>query len=172
MVSLLGLIEFLQALSHDPVAFSVVLYLYSVAATVFLPIPVEAGLFFSPDTHVAVKALVLGAGKATGSIIVFYLGDKIGGGLSRWSHRSEKPSMFSGFFKWMEKFVEKTRYFGLYLILSIPLMVDTVPLYLFAMFNRKGTMHLRPFVITNFLAGITRATIVLAVAAFFYVRLV
>lgn len=162
---LTGLRMFLESLAHDPVAFSAALYAYAVAATVFLPFPVEIALFFSGETPIAVTALVLGAGKATGSVIVFYLGDKLSGGLERWIGTTKA-------FKWLERFVERTRYFGLYILLSIPGMFDTVPLYLFALFNRRGLMHLRHFVLTNFLAGITRATVTLALFHLFDVRLI
>ncbi|MDW5563785.1 MAG: hypothetical protein SA339_11210 [Methanomassiliicoccus sp.] len=151
------LVFFLEGLSQDPFIYSIVFFLYAVAATVFLPIPVEVGLFFSPETPVVVKALVLGAGKAVGSIIVFTLGDKISGGTFR---LFSKWRVLRAFMNGMRWFVAKTRYFGLYIILSIPLMVDTVPIYLFSLFNQKGLMNIRYFALTNFFAGVTRATIV------------
>lgn len=56
-----GLMDFLTGISHDPITYSIVFFLYTVAATVVLPIPVEAGLFLSPSTPIALKALMLGA---------------------------------------------------------------------------------------------------------------
>jgi len=51
----------------------------------------------------------------------------------------------------------------MYLIMSIPGMVDTIPLYVFAIINREGTlMTLRDFAIANFLAGINRAFLIYA----------
>jgi hypothetical protein len=79
---------------------------------------------------------------------------------------------FRGFLNLMRRFVARTRYVGLYIILSIPLMVDTVPVYLFALFNQKGVMKLRYFAATNFFAGITRAALVYGIATAFNVRLV
>jgi hypothetical protein len=152
-----GFISFLDGLSHDPVIYSIVFFIYAVAATIFLPIPVETGLFFSPETSIFVKGLILGTGKAVGSIIVFTLGDKVNNGLVSVMSRSRFTCKFMDL---MQRFVARTRYYGLYAILSVPLMVDTVPLYLFSLFNQKGLMRLRYFVLTNFLAGITRATIV------------
>jgi hypothetical protein len=163
------LIQFLEGLSGDPVAYSIVFFLYAVAATVFLPIPVEIGLFFSPETSIVVKALVLGAGKAVGSVLVFMLGDRLNNGLTGWAMRHR---FFRGFLNLMRRFVARTRYIGLYIILSIPLMVDTVPVYLFALFNQKGVMKLRYFAATNFFAGITRAALVYGIAIAFNVRLV
>lgn len=162
---LTGLRVLLEGLAHDPAAFSAVLYLYTVAATVFLPFPVEIALLLSTSTPAAVVALVLGAGKATGSVVVFYLGGKVGGGLEKWMGATKT-------FKLLERFVERTRYAGLYLLLSAPFMLDTVPLYLFTLFDRRGTMHLRHFVLVNFLAGITRASIILLLFHVFDLRLV
>ncbi len=164
-----ALIQFLEGLSNDPVAYTIVFFIYAVAATVFLPIPVEIGLFFSPETSIVIKALTLGAGKAVGSVLVFKLGDRLGNGLTGWAmgHR-----FFRGFMNLMRRFVARTRYYGLYIILSIPLMVDTVPVYLFALFNQKGVMKVRYFAATNFFAGITRAALVFGIAAAFGIRLI
>jgi hypothetical protein len=164
-----GLIQFLESLSQDPLAYSIVFFIYAVAATVFLPIPVEIGLFFSPETSIVVKALVLGAGKAVGSVLVFKLGDRLGNGLNGWAMRRR---FFRRFMDLMQRFVARTRYFGLYVILSIPLMVDTIPVYLFALFNQKGAMKLRWFALTNFLAGLTRAAAVYGVFLLLNIKLI
>jgi hypothetical protein len=164
-----ALIQFLEGLSQDPVAYSIVFYLYSVAATVFLPIPVEVGLFFSPETSIVIKALVLGAGKATGSVLVFKLGGKLENVFDSAAFRHR---YFQKILELMRRFVARTRYVGLYIILSIPLMVDTVPIYVFAFFNKKGVMDMRHFAITNFFAGITRAAIVYGIALAFNIRLI
>ncbi len=147
----------MKGLSKDPVAYSVVFFIYAVAATVFLPIPVEIGLFFSPETSIVIKALVLGSGKAVGAVIVFLLGDRLNNSFDR---LTTKRRFFRWFLELMRRFVAWARYVGLYVILSIPLMVDTVPIYLFALFNKEGVMKLRWFALTNFLAGITRAVAV------------
>lgn len=163
-----GLMDVLVNISHDPVLYSIVLFIYTIAATVILPIPVEAGLFLSPTTPMALKALVLGLGKAVGASLVFKLGDRLESPLDR---ITSKWRIVQGFTDLMQRFVAKTRYFGLYLILSIPLMVDTVPIYIFAVFNQKGVMDLRHFALTNFLAGITRVAVVYLVFYFFGIQL-
>jgi hypothetical protein len=160
---------FLEGVSHDPISYGIVFFIYTIAATTFLPIPVEVGLFFSPETPILAKALILGAGKAVGSILVFMLGDRLSGGAYR---LFSKSSFLRAFMNGMRWFVSKTRYFGLYLILSIPLMVDTVPLYLFSLFNQKGQMNIKYFALTNFFAGVTRAAIVYAVFLWLGFRLV
>jgi hypothetical protein len=164
-----GLILFLEGISQDPIIYSFVFFLYAVAATVFLPIPVEVGLFFSPETPIFIKALILGLGKAVGSMLVFSLGGRISG----WTFRLfSKLKVLRWFMEAMRWFVAKTRYFGLYVILSIPLMVDTVPIYLFSLFNQKGMMNVRYFALTNFFAGITRAAIVYLVFYWLGMKLV
>ncbi|NLK25595.1 MAG: hypothetical protein GX307_03345 [Euryarchaeota archaeon] len=163
------LVDFLENLSHDPVLYSIVFFIYSIAATTFLPIPIEIGLFFGQASPIWLKALVLGAGKAVGSVLVFILGVHLENPLNQLGARW---GWFRKFVELMHKFVAKTRYIGLYIILSIPLMVDTAPLYIFAIFNQEGLMCLRHFALTNFLAGITRAFIVYLIFLYFGIMLV
>ena len=151
------LLDILTGISGDPILYSIVLFLYTIAATIILPIPVETGLFLSPVTPIWLKALMLGLGKAVGASAVFLLGGKLESPLDR---VTAKWGWFRKFVDLMTKFVDKTSYLGMYIILSIPLMVDTVPIYIFAVFNKKGTMNLRYFALTNLLAGITRSAIV------------
>jgi hypothetical protein len=61
---------------------------------------------------------------------------------------------------WLQAFVARTRYWGLLILLSIPGMFDTLPLYVFALFNRKGLMKVPYFVLVSFLAGMIRALLV------------
>jgi hypothetical protein len=163
------LIAFLTSLSNDPLAYSVIFYIYCILAAIILPIPVEFGLFLNPDMSIFIKALILGLGKATGAFLIFYLGIKVEGPIRRWSRKWE---WFRKFVDLMDRFVCKTRYIGLYILLSIPLMTDTVPIYLFSIFNKEGKA-LKPkwFTLTNFLAGITRAMVVYAIFLLFEVKL-
>jgi hypothetical protein len=164
------LIDFLTQLANNPVSYSIIFYIYCILAAIVLPIPVELGLFLGPSVPFILKALILGAGKATGSILVFYIGIKVEGPVRWWSQK----------FKWvawlvakMEILVAKLRYVGLYIILSIPLMVDTIPIYLWSIFNKEGkAMSVGKFALTNLLAGFTRAIIVYAVFLLFGIQLV
>jgi len=164
------LVDFLSQLSSDPVSYTIIFFIYCVLAAIILPFPVEIGLFFAPGVSIIIKALILGAGKATGSVVVFYIGERIESPVRRWSIRWH-------WFKWlvekMEWLVAKLRYIGLYLILSIPLMSDSIPLYLFALFNKEGkTLNVRWFAVTNFLAGVTRALIVYTVFDLLGIKLI
>lgn len=162
-------LEFLQDLSHDPVLYSIVFFVYSVLAATVLPIPVEVGLFFSPETPVWVKALTLGAGKAVGAVLVFELGGALENPLDKFAQRFR---FFRKFMELMRRFVAWAKYVGLYILLSIPLMVDTLPIYLFALFNKKGTLKLKWFALANFLGGITRAGVVYLIFYAFGLQLV
>jgi hypothetical protein len=52
--------------------------------------------------------------------------------------------------------------------MAIPLMTDTVPLYIFSIANREGkTMKMEWFVVVNFIAGVTRAIIFLVLLDYF-----
>jgi hypothetical protein len=130
---------------------------------------VEFGLFLNPDMSIFIKALILGLGKATGAFLIFYLGIKVEGPIRRWSRKWE---WFKKFVDLMDRFVCKTRYIGLYILLSIPLMTDTVPIYLFSIFNKEG-QALKPkwFTLTNFLAGVTRAMVVYSIFLIFEIKL-
>lgn len=164
----MGLLEdlmaFLEQNQADPVVYLLILFVFSVLVAIILPIPIELGLIWNPSAPFALKAIVLGAGKSVGSLGVFALGLKVEPIVRRWSKYRT--------FKWIldkcEAFVERYGYVALYIILSIPLMTDTIPLYLFSIFNKEGrAMEWRLFGIVNFLAGVTRAAILwLLLAAF------
>jgi hypothetical protein len=164
-----GLVHFLEMSASDPLSYSVIFLIYAVLAAIILPIPVEIGLFFSPETPVIVKILIMGLGKMIGAIVVYYVGLTVGDTIRVWSSRFR-------FFNWIfikcEWLVSKFRYVGLYIILAIPLMTDTVPLYLFSVFNEKGVFTMKGFAVVSFLGGMTRGIIVFGVFALLGVKLV
>jgi len=54
--------------------------------------------------------------------------------------------------------------FAIYLLNSVPIMSDTVINYLFSILNKDGKLiDVRLFVLSNFLAGINRALLYIAV---------
>jgi hypothetical protein len=138
------------------------------AAAVFLPLPVELGLFVG-NVHPVIKVLILGAGKAAGSYFVFVIGFKVDKKINKITTTFKR---YGKFVNKMEGFVGKYGYYALFLILSIPLMVDTVPLYIFSIYNKDdGGMTQKGFVIVSFLAGITRGAIIFAILFGFGVKL-
>lgn len=155
---------FLEQMAGDPVVFSLFFFLYAIAAAIFLPIPVEFALFLSPETPYAWKAIVLGAGKAVGSVLVFYIGFELEAPIRRWS---QKWNFFKKFVDFCEWLIHKLHYVGLFILLSIPFMSDTVVLYVFSLFNKEGKdLNLKWFALVNFLAGLSRATIIFYMVEF------
>jgi hypothetical protein len=154
-----GLWNFLVTSANDPLIYSFIFFIYSLLAAIILPIPVELGLFLSPGTPDLVKALIMGLGKAVGSVLVFYIGLTVGDKLRVFSSRWRWFNWLVNASEWL---VAKLRYVGMYLILSIPIFPDTIPLYLFSVFNEKGVFQMKWFVVVCFLSGVTRAFIVFA----------
>jgi hypothetical protein len=86
---------------------------------------------------------------------------------------TQRFKRYGKFVEKLEEFVGKYGYLALYIILSIPLMVDTVPLYLFSIYNKdEGGMTQKGFVVVNFLAGCTRAIVIYIILFSFGVKLV
>jgi len=166
------LMDYLQANQTDPLTYLLVFFLFSVAAAIFLPIPIEIGLVWNPSVFFPIKALDLGLGKAVGSAAVFYIPSKIGGLARRLGLRQTRtPAVPApprwGWLRWLteksEAFTRRYGVFAMYVIMSIPGMIDTVPLYIFSIINKERTLiSLRDFVLANFLAGINRAFIIFA----------
>ena len=82
----------------------------------------------------------------------------------KWTLKSQRIKQLITSF---ENFIKKHGAVGLYVFMSIPLMVDTLPLYLFSILNAeedgKRAISKKKFVLINILAGATRGTIVIVV---------
>ncbi len=162
-------ISILSGVAGDPVLYSVVFFFYAIAAAVILPIPVEFGLILSPHTPWYVLAIVLGAGKAVGSVLVFRIGLEIEGPIRRWSQRFK---FFGKFIGLCERFVARFNYYALYILLSIPGNSDTAMLYIFSITNKDGqALKMKWFALVNFLAGITRAIFLVVLLYIFNINL-
>lgn len=149
--------SFLIGVAGDPLLYSLLFFFYTVAATVILPTPIEVGLVLSPNTPWYLLAIVLGMGKAVGSVLVFRIGLEIEGPIRRWSQRSK---FFGKFVDMCEHFVIRYNYYALFVLLCIPFNSDTVVLYVFSISNKDGeAMDMKRFALTNFFAGITRSCI-------------
>jgi len=165
------LMDYLQTNQTDPLTYLIVFFLFSVAAAIFLPIPIEIGLVWNPGMFFPVKALDLGLGKAVGAIGVFYIPSRLRVVAKRLGWHSAPVATPAqprwGWLRWLsvrsEAFTRRYGVIAMYVIMSIPGMIDTVPLYVFSIINKEGTLiSLRDFAIANFLAGINRAFIIYA----------
>ncbi len=147
----------------NPYLYSIIFFLYVISAQIFLPIPVEIGLF-NPYIHPGLLISILAIGNGCGSLIVFYIGTGVRKSVKKWTLKSK---MIKKFFIYSENFVKKYGAVGLYIFMSIPLMIDTLPLYFFSILNAeengKRALSKKKFVLINILAGATRGTIVIVV---------
>lgn len=168
MVDVLSsIVQFLETVYNDPFAFSFVVFWFSVAVAVVLPVPIEAVLIWpileQRWGYLTGIAIALAAGKTVGAWLVFVLGLHVEGSIRSWSERWRFAAWFV---EKAEKFVAKTKVTGLYIILSIPLMPDTITIYLYSLFNPQGqALERNMFLTANFLAALNR--IALVVIAFF-----
>jgi membrane protein YqaA with SNARE-associated domain len=168
----MDLIAILLNAIEDPYLYSVLFLIYVILAAVILPIPVEIGLF-NPNLHPLILILILAVGKGIGAFFVFYIGSGVRKGLTRWKMKSKTIKQF---ITYCELFVKKYGLYGLLIIMSIPLMIDSVSLYFFSLLNPKQdgkkALSATKFVIINIAAGAIRGSIILAVALFLGVRLI
>lgn len=154
-------VDFLLAAYANPFVFLPLVFLYAIAIAVVLPIPIELSLV-APIVdrqwgYLVWIAIALAAGKTVGAWLIFFLGVRVETSIRWWSERWR-------FAKWFvdkaELFVQKTGYLGLYLLLSIPLMSDTIPIYLYSLFNKEGrALERNLFLLANFFAALNRVAI-------------
>ncbi len=161
---MVDLIAFLEGVFGNPVLFFPLLFLFSVLVAVILPIPIEVALIWpilSGDFVLFVGAtLTIAIGKTVGAWAIFFLGIRVEDNIRRWS---EKYRFWKRFVELMTRFVRRTRHVGLLILLSIPLMPDTVPIYIYSLFNTEGeVLSMNVFLGVNFVAGVIRSAIVAA----------
>jgi membrane protein DedA with SNARE-associated domain len=157
--------------AQNPIMYSIIFFIYVILTVLFLPIPVEIGLF-NPYIHPALLIFILALGKGVGSLIAFEIGTRARGAIKK---RSIGTPLIKKIVAWCEQFVRKYGYYGLFIIMSIPLMLDSVTVYLFSLLNPKDNgkiaMTRRWFVMINIGAGAVRGIIILLVAYFFSIKL-
>ena len=158
IASLLG---FLQAAYNDPLVYVLLVFAYAVAVAIVLPIPIEVALIFPLIDgrwgYLAGITIALAVGKTFGAWLIFVLGVRVEGTIRFWSKRFKFAETVVNK---AEAFVSKTGYTGLYILLSVPLMSDTIPLYLYSLFNEQGRALRRDmYLIANFLAALNRVAI-------------
>jgi membrane protein YqaA with SNARE-associated domain len=168
----MDVIEILFGAMHDPITYSIIFFIYVILTVLILPIPVEIGLF-NPYIHPALLILILALGKGIGSAIAFEIGTRARDAIKK---RSIGTPLIKNIVAWCERFVRKYGYYGLFIIMSIPLMLDSVTVYLFSLLNPKvddkKAMTRTWFLLINIGAGAVRGIIILLVAYFFSVRLI
>jgi len=165
-------IEILFGAMQDPITYSIIFFIYVILTVLILPTPVEIGLF-NPYIHPVLLIFILAVGKGVGSAIAFEIGTRVRGAIKK---RSIGTPLTKKIVALCERFVRKYGYYGLFIIMSIPLMLDSVTVYLFSLLNPKDdgkiAMTRTWFVLINIVAGAVRGIIILRVAYVFSVRLV
>jgi membrane protein YqaA with SNARE-associated domain len=158
---LTDILNFLLGAYSNPLVFLPLVFLYAIAIAVVLPIPIElslvAPIVSQQWEYLLWISLALAAGKTVGAWLIFLLGVRVEDSIRWWSG---KWNVAKWFVDKTELFVQKTGYLGLYILLSIPLMSDTIPIYLYSLFNKEGrTLERNIFLASNFLAAINRVAI-------------
>lgn len=167
-----GFADWMLDLVKDPGMYLTFILIFSTLAAIILPLPVELVLvgfiFYLRDPGsdflglgiagaFILIAIVMGIGKALGSWVVFVIGVKA----EKLVEKYMSWGWFQRFLARVQKFCTKHGYIAMYMVMSIPLMTDTVPLYLFAILNKEGEVFERNwFVLTNLWAGISRTLLV------------
>lgn len=155
------ILDFLLNAYNNPVVFLPLVFVYAIAIAVVLPIPIElslvAAIVGEQWGYLVQIALALAAGKTVGAWLIFVLGVKVETGIRWWS---AKWRIAKWFVEKADLFVQKTGYLGLYALLSVPLMSDTIPIYLYSLFNKEGrSLERNLFLGANFLAALNRVEI-------------
>lgn len=155
-------VDFLNNLYNNPLAFMVVVFVYAILVAIVLPIPIELALlppiFDHRWAYLAGIAIALASGKTVGAALVFFLGLRVEGTIRTWSERWRLARWFVAK---AQRFVAKTQVPGLYVILSIPFMPDTITIYLYSLFNPEGkALERNMFISANFLAALNRVAFV------------
>jgi len=159
------LIQILLDSYNTPWIYMLLAFGYAILVAIILPIPIEIALVKPLEDQnfgfLLGTGLAIAAGKTVGAWLIFVLGLNIEGSIKKWSVRWRVAA-------WIvtkaEKLVRKTGYAGLYLLLSIPLMSDTIPIYVYSVFNAEGkALERNMFLLANFLAALNRVAILGAI---------
>jgi membrane protein YqaA with SNARE-associated domain len=155
-------IDLLNTVYSIPLLYGVLVFFYAILVAIVLPIPIEFALFppilAQSWLYLAGVAIALASGKTVGAALVFRLGIRIEDKIQKWSDRWRLARWFVAK---AQRFVAKTQIPGLYLILSVPLLPDTITIYLYSLFNPEGrVLERNMFLIANFLAALNRTAFV------------
>jgi len=132
-----------------------VLFFYSLATSLFLPTPFEIILGNSvKGLGVFWTILVAAVAKTVGSWIVLMMGDKANEGLNQ---ILGKKGIVARLFRGLQTIAQRYGYVAIFVILSIPFMSDTIPLFMGAMLKMRKV----PFLIVTFCAIVLRSLIFL-----------
>lgn len=163
-------VEFLRSIlesyAANPILYLVVVFIYGILTAIFLPFPIEIALFVRPTAlSIYVIALVIGLAKTVGAGLIFLIGLKVEGPIRYYSARYRILGRLVGY---VTRFVRLTKWIGLLILLGIPFLPDTLPIYLYSLFNKQGQI-IRGwiFLLVNFIGGVIRAILFFILVDFF-----
>ncbi len=167
-------IEFFRSIlvgyAANPILYLIVVFIYGILTAIFLPFPVEIALIVRPEAlSIYVIALVIGLSKMVGAGLIFLVGLRVEGPIREYSARYRILGRLVGY---VIRFVRLTKWIGLLILLAIPFLPDTLPIYLYSLFNKQG--QLIPgwiFLLVNFIGGFVRAIIFFVLVDFFGIQL-
>ena len=169
----MDLTEILLNAIEDPFSYSIIFLVYVILAAIILPIPVEIGLF-NPYINPILLIIILAIGKGIGAFIVFNISKELRKKIKKITV-GKNWKITKKIISKLENFVKKYGHYGLFIIMSIPLMVDSITLYLFSLLNptdEKTILTSTKFVIINVAAGAIRGIIILSIFYFIGIKLI
>lgn len=169
----MDLTEILLNAIEDPISYSIIFLVYVILAAIILPIPVEIGLF-NPHINPILLITILAIGKGIGAFIVFNISKKLRKKIKKITV-GKNWKITKKIISKLENFVKKYGHYGLFIIMSIPLMVDSITLYLFSLLNptdEKTILTSTKFVIINVAAGAIRGIVILSIFYFIGIKLI
>ncbi|MFQ6013028.1 MAG: hypothetical protein ACE5LS_05235 [Thermoplasmata archaeon] len=149
----------------DPALYLVIVFFYAILTAIFLPFPIEFALLIRPpalDPYLI--AGIIGLAKMIGASLIFVLGLKVEGPIRYYSARYRLLGRFVGY---VTRFVRITTWVGLFVLLAVPFLPDTLPVYLYSLFNKQGQLiRAWVFLLVNFVGGTVRAVIFFVLVQF------
>ena len=149
---------------ENPLLYGVFFFFYVILNTILFPFPVELGLFH-PSFHPIVLIGILALGRGVSAWIIFEIGGIVRKKVGTWSF--DIPLM-QNIITILERFIQRYGYYALFILMSIPLMLDSVVLYLFSLLNKRGkrqaSLNRGWFIGVSIGASILRGTLILLIA--------
>lgn len=133
--------------------------LLAFATTAFLPGSYVAALLLVRDTSgQAVAVLAAATGAAAGALAVHFIGGAL---RARLDGAERRGRWFRRLVTWLERATRRFRYAALAVLSGIPLLPDSLPVYLFSLLR----LRLAPFLAAVFVGALLRSGLTLAFAS-------
>lgn len=115
-------------------------FLYEVGAAVVLPTPSELAILGQSWAPIGLILLFAVAGKTAGAYLVFFLGSRARR-TERFKRLTARYAILQTVLDHTERFVRRFGLPAIFVLLSIPGLPDTLPLYLFALVSDRPAIY-------------------------------